>query len=67
MTYLTITPPARALADMVAAEMATVRRALGCDWTTPEALERGEQAADRLRGQMAALRMEMKRMGRDAR
>ena len=67
MTYLTIPTPTRALADMVASEMSTVRRALGGDWTTPEALARAEQAAERLRGQMAALRIEMKRMGREAR
>ena len=67
MTYLTIpTPtPTRALADMVAAEMSTVRRALGGEWTTPEALERAEQAAERLRGQMAALRLEMKRIAKE--
>ena len=65
MTYLTIPTPARALADTVAAEMSTVRRALGGDWTTPEALARAEQAAERLRGQLAALRIEMKRMGKE--
>jgi hypothetical protein len=51
---------------MVASEMVTIRRALGGDWTTPEALARAEQAAERLRGQMAALRIEMKRMGKGA-
>jgi len=49
MTYLTIPTPTRALADTVAAEMSTVRRALGGDWTTPEALARAEQAAERPR------------------
>ena len=67
MIHLTIPVETRTLASMVIAEMQTVSRAFGGNWTTPEALERAEQAADRLRGQMAALRMQMKRMGREAR
>lgn len=65
MTYLTIPTPTRALADTVAAEMSTVRRALGGDWTTPEALARAEHAVERLRGQLAALRIEMKRIAKE--
>ena len=65
MTYLTIPTPTRALAHTVTAEMSTVRQALGGTWTTPEALARAEQAAERMRGQLAALRIEMKRIGKE--
>jgi hypothetical protein len=66
VTYLTIPTPARSLADAVSAEMATVSRALGGNWTTPEALKLAEDAAGRLRGQMAALRIEMRRIAEEA-
>ena len=64
MTYLTIPTPTRALADTVAAEMSTVRQALKTTWATPAALERAEQAAERMLDQIKALRIEMKRIAK---
>ena len=65
MTYLTITPAARALSDTLAAEAAVIRRACGT-WATPEALQAAERAADRMRAQLAAMRAELTKARRAA-
>lgn len=60
----------RALADAVAAELSTVRRALSASWTTPAAAEIAELALMRLQGQTAALRLQVRQLraaGRQAR
>ena len=60
----------RALADAVAAELSTVRRALSNSWTTPAAAEIAELALNRLQGQTAALRLQVRQLraaGRQAR
>lgn len=60
----------RALADAVAAELSTVRRALSASWTTPAAAEIAELALNRLQGQTAALRLQVRQLraaGRQAR
>jgi hypothetical protein len=66
MTYLTIPTPTRALADTVAAEMSTVRRALGGGWTTPAAVEAAELALARLQAQMPALRLRIRQLRAEA-
>lgn len=60
----------RALADAVAAELSTVRRALSASWTTPAAAEVAELALMRLQGQTIALRLQVRQLraaGRQAR
>ena len=60
----------RALADAVAAELSTVRRALSASWTTPAAAESAELALMRLQGQTIALRLQVRQLraaGRQAR
>jgi hypothetical protein len=60
----------RALADAVAAELSTVRRALSASWATPAAAEIAELALMRLQGQTAALRLQVRQLraaGRQAR
>ena len=60
----------RALADAVAAELSTVRRALSASWTTPAAAEIAELALMRLQGQTIALRLQVRQLraaGRQAR
>jgi hypothetical protein len=65
MTYLTITPSARALSDTLASEAALIRRACG-NWATPEALASAERAADRMRAQLAAMKAEIAKARRAA-
>jgi len=65
MTYLTITPSARALSDTLASEAARIRRACG-NWATPEALASAERAADRMRAQLAAMKVEITKARRAA-
>jgi len=57
----------RALADAVAAELSTVRRALSASWTTPAAAEIAELALARLQGQTSALRLQVRQLRAQAR
>ena len=60
----------RALAETVAAEISTVRRALSGSWTTPASAEIAELALMRLQGQTIALRLQVRQLraaGRQAR
>ena len=65
MIHLTIPVETRTLANMVIAEMQTVSRAFGGSWTTPEALQQAYHATERLRLQMAALTIQIRRMEAD--
>jgi hypothetical protein len=65
MTYLNIPPTARALSDTLAAEAALIRRACGT-WATPEALQAAVRAADRMAGQINAMKAEIAKARRAA-
>jgi hypothetical protein len=65
VTYITVPTEARALSDTLAAEAALIRRACG-NWATPEALASAERAADRMRAQLAAMKVEITKARRAA-
>jgi hypothetical protein len=65
MTYITIPTAARALSTTIAAEAAVIRRACNA-WTTPAALESAERAADRMAGQINAMKAEIAKARRAA-
>jgi hypothetical protein len=65
MTYITIPTAARALSSTIAAEAAVIRRACNT-WTTPAALEAAERAADRMAGQISAMKAEIAKARRAA-
>jgi hypothetical protein len=65
MTYITIPTAARALSATIAAEAAVIRRACNT-WATPAALEAAERAADRMSGQINAMKTEIAKARRAA-